>query len=90
MANTCVLCNESTDEIWCVGCIELSRNKRFILLLGKLQQATTKANPHDELVMTAQRIQRVIEPIMYILVKHFNPSTQYIDKIAQTYLFKCR
>jgi hypothetical protein len=45
------------------------------------------------LTATAVQIQHAllfIEPFTYIPIKYFNPSTQNIDKIAQTYLFQCQ
>jgi hypothetical protein len=93
MTNICVFCNESTGDNYCTRCIKLSRKQKFVHFLNKLRHATTKINPHEELTATAVQIQHAllfIESFTYIPIKYFNPSTQNIDKIAQTYLFQCQ
>jgi hypothetical protein len=58
-----------------------------------LQKATTKTNAHGELILSVKQIEDVlifIEPFTFIPLTHFDPFTQSIDKIAQTYLSQCQ
>ena len=93
MSNICVFCNGSSNEACCATCTKLSRSQQFVYLLNKLQEATAKPYPHDELVTIDKRIKQLsflTEPITYTPLKHFDPDMQHVDQIAQTYLLKCQ